>query len=74
MVVLVRDPARRAFSGHMHMHKKVPCPDKRSFSDVLTGLEAAALGEPPGLAAAEEEVLEQAIANDLVDGLYVAVD
>jgi hypothetical protein len=70
VVVLVRDPAKRAFSGHMHMHKKVPCPDKRSFSDLLNELEAAALSEPPRLAAAEEKVLEQAIADDLVDGGY----
>jgi hypothetical protein len=70
VVVLVRDPAKRAFSSHLHMHKQVPCADKRSFSDLLNELEAAAPNGPDGLAAAEETVLETAIANGLVDGGY----
>ncbi|MFW6047832.1 MAG: sulfotransferase domain-containing protein [Candidatus Natronoplasma sp.] len=35
IIIILRDPVKRAYSGYLHMHKKVPCPDKRSFEDIV---------------------------------------
>ncbi|MDZ7692708.1 MAG: hypothetical protein U5K69_16545 [Balneolaceae bacterium] len=34
-VVIIRDPVKRAFSGHLHMKKKIPAYDKRTFEDIV---------------------------------------
>ena len=68
VIILVRDPAKRAYSGYLHMHKQVPCADRRSFDEILNSIKRGANSK--SLSVVENEVLQKAISNDEVDGTY----
>lgn len=39
ILVILRDPIKRAYSGYLHMYKKVPCADKRSFDEIIDSID-----------------------------------
>lgn len=38
ILFLIRDPVKRAHSGYLHMHKAVPCKDRRAFEEIVVRL------------------------------------
>jgi hypothetical protein len=40
ILILLRDPAKRAFSSYIHMQRKTPRADRRKFCDILESLES----------------------------------
>lgn len=72
VVVLVRDPVQRAHSGYLHMRKKVPPRERRSFRDVV-GSVAERCGTS-GLKDAEEEALKAAASSGNIDSDYLNAD
>lgn len=72
VVVLVRDPARRAYSGYMHMYKKVPQRERREFEDILH--EVGRHAEERDLKAAERTVLASAVSEGDIDPDYIHGD
>lgn len=68
VILLIRDPAKRAYSGYLHMHKQVPCADSRSFDEILNKVERAS--NTKSLSVAENGVLKEAIAAGKVEKSY----
>ncbi len=40
VLIMLRDPAKRAYSGFLHMKRSTPVEDRRSFSDVMDDIES----------------------------------
>lgn len=72
VVVLVRDPARRAYSGYMHMYKKVPQRERREFEDIVHKVGRYTDGRD--LVSAERAVLCSAISDGDIDPDYLGED
>jgi hypothetical protein len=73
-VVILRDPAERAYSGYLHMRKKDPPLECRSFEEIIDFIHQH---RDEGIAAAENECVRRAIrekdvAPDYFDGEYLA--
>lgn len=66
VVMIIRDPAKRAYSSFLHANKKTPCDDNRTFQDILSSLTNAKLDCT--LAEAEDTLIQQAIADGKVNG------
>jgi hypothetical protein len=39
IIIILRDPAKRAYSSYLHMHKKYPCADRRKFTQIVSAIE-----------------------------------
>lgn len=63
LIILLRDPAKRAFSGYLHTIKKVPVVEKRDFCDILNGIEC---GSAEAIISSENRMVENAVKNNLV--------
>ena len=35
VIIILRNPIKRAYSSYLHMHKKVPCADRRNFKSII---------------------------------------
>jgi hypothetical protein len=62
IIVILRDPAKRAFSAYLHMYKRVPQSEHRSFDKIM-----AALTDIGDWKAQEEKGIRSAIDENLVD-------
>lgn len=70
IIIIIRDPAKRMHSAYLHMRKKVPTTEYRSFDDILDQLVAAQnRGESP--ADAETLLLQNAARDGRVDEKYL---
>jgi len=68
VVIIVRDPAKRAYSAYLHMYKKTPCGDERSFEDVLSNVEDRL--DSASLPRAEDEALHEAMSSGRIRDSY----
>lgn len=59
-IIIIRDPARRAYSAYMHCVRRVVHPERRPFSAVLSDIEAR-LGAATSVWDAEDASLDAAI-------------
>lgn len=72
VVVLVRDPAQRAYSSFLHMRKKVPPQDRRRFRTILDELIRSC--ESSDLREAEDVALKVAARKGDIQGDYLSPD
>ena len=68
IIVILRDPAKRAFSAYLHMYKRVPQSERRTFDRIMVDL--SDLG---GWKAQEESGIRSAIDENLVDEEFLDV-
>lgn len=69
ILIILRDPAQRAYSGYLHMSTKEPPAERRSFDRILEAvIQATDCGS---VAQAEKEVLSRAVARRNVDANYL---
>lgn len=62
IIVILRDPAKRAFSAYLHMYKRVPRSERRTFDQIMA--DSPDLGD---WRAQEEKGIRSAIDENLVD-------
>jgi hypothetical protein len=62
IIVILRDPAKRAFSAYLHMYKRVPQSERRTFDQIMANL--SGLGDWKDQ---EEKGIRSAIDEKLVD-------
>jgi hypothetical protein len=67
IIVILRDPAKRAFSQYKHMIKQVPKADKRDFSKIVRDLP---VGSPCTLIEEENVYTNTSIKEGEIDGNY----
>ena len=67
VIVILRDPAKRAFSQYKHMIKQVPRADKRDFSKIIRKLD---VDDPRGVIEVENNYTKKSIVNGAIDGDY----
>lgn len=67
VVVILRDPARRAFSSYLELYKRQTCLETRSFEEILLSLEG---GNGDSLNKRETHVLEDASCSGRVNRGY----
>lgn len=71
-IVVLRDPAKRAFSAYWHMHGKGGGVDERALEDILSGAPESAA--PEVVFAQEDAQLREAAAKELIDAHYLSGD
>jgi hypothetical protein len=64
IIILLRDPIKRAYSGYLQMYKRAPCADKRNFSDIIKKITR-------NIVKSENQALRQAIKNKQIDVNYL---
>jgi hypothetical protein len=72
VIIIIRDPAKRAFSSYLQRHKQMPSEDKRSFNQILDEIEV--LLNENSLEEAENIMLENAILNNKLKTTYFSVN
>lgn len=70
IVILLRDPAQRAYSSYLHMLTREPPAERRDFEAVLEAT-AEAVGRGLSVPQAENEVLGRAVEQGQVDADYL---
>ncbi|MEM1144596.1 MAG: sulfotransferase [Pseudomonadota bacterium] len=69
VVLMVRDPARRAYSAYLHMVRQVSTwAERRPYEELLDGLEAAYRSQ--GIVESERRLLNEAVAEGSVNPNY----
>lgn len=71
VIVTLRDPVARAYSGYLHMASKMPSRDRRDFSSIVDGIYHRYENE--GIEQAETKALEEGIREGLVDDEYFGI-
>lgn len=71
IIVVLRDPAKRAYSAYLHMVKKAWPRDNRSFIEIVEAIERKS-DECTSLKAIESQVLGEAIKNGAIDPNYMS--
>lgn len=71
IVLCLRDPAERAYSGYLHMKKQTPSRDKRSFSDIVSEL-GHHTQRGQSLTEAENLILNEAAVSGITDADYIS--
>jgi hypothetical protein len=69
IVLVLRDPAQRTFSGYLHMRKQSPRKEKRRFSKMLQELENR-VQQGATVPLAEDEMMKAASRQGLIDANY----
>ena len=67
VVVVLRDPARRAYSGHQQVAKRTRPADRRSLAEVVRALHDVQ-GQPNALAQLEAQVVRSLVPQGVIDG------
>jgi hypothetical protein len=67
-IVILRDPVQRAFSGYMHMRKKLPAREKRAFSTIVDALHDRR--EKTGILKKENDLVDKAAQKGQIDASY----
>ncbi|MBW1667342.1 MAG: sulfotransferase domain-containing protein [Deltaproteobacteria bacterium] len=62
IIIILRDPAKRAFSAYLHMYKRVPQSERRTFEKIME-----ALPDKDSWEAHEERGIRSAIDESLID-------
>ncbi len=68
IIIILRDPAKRAYSAFWHMKKKVPPKEKREFDDIIKDIEGS---EFEKIKKSEELSLQKAIEKNMIDPNYL---
>jgi len=67
VVIVLRDPAERAFAGYEYLRQRCPSPEGRTFEDIVEELERAG---PIDVSRAEDEALAIAVRDHRVPARY----
>ncbi len=67
VVIVLRDPAERAFAGYEYLRQRLPSPEGRTFEDIVQALERAG---PIDVSRAEDEALAIAVRDHRVPARY----
>ncbi len=66
IIIILRDPAKRAFSAYLHMYKRVPQCERRTFEQIM-----ATLPDMGDWKAYEDKGIRSALDEDLVDEKFL---
>jgi len=69
IVIVLRDPVKRAFSAFQHMRRTRPAAEHRTFSEVLTALEGS-----ENIFEAEDQLVAEAARHKHIDPDYLGAD
>ena len=72
IIVIIRDPIKRAFSAHKHMFKKIPARDSRTFENILRSVEFRKNGK--GIERIENILIQEAVESGKIDSKYLNKD
>lgn len=68
ILVILRDPVKRAYSNYLHMYGKVPWCERRSFNSIINEIEGP---DQDSIISSEFVSLIKAIRNGAVDSTYL---
>ncbi len=71
IIIILRDPAKRAYSGYLHMHKKIICADKRNFHNIVSRVKGPEIED---VITTENLSIKESIKNDRILEDYIDED
>jgi hypothetical protein len=68
ILIILRDPVKRAYSNYLHMYRKVPIADKRRFSEIINEIEGVDFNR---IIKSENENIEKNIDMGKINHKYI---
>ncbi|MFW5895700.1 MAG: sulfotransferase domain-containing protein [archaeon] len=68
ILIILRNPIKRAFSAYLHWFKKIPCADKRTFTEIINSIEGPTFNK---IIETENKNIRKAIENNKINENYL---
>lgn len=70
IILCLRDPAQRTYSGYLHMKKQTPSNERRPYDTILTGMERL-VSSNHNIYASEDSLINKAVEEGLSNADYI---